>query len=183
MKAIEVLQQYAQGRQDFQGVNLRGLSFKNQDLSGADFSGADIRSTNFRGAKLQGNQFIGAKTGLQKRWIILLLIVTFILAALSGYFSGFSSTLANRIFDNSDIENIVKGWTGLATWIIFLIVLLRQGFSRSLVFIGITIAIGIPISYTLFVVKAFARVGALALVILIVVTTFAFESSTGTSSQ
>ncbi len=38
MKASEVLQLYAEGRQDFRGENLRCLSFEGKDLSGADFS-------------------------------------------------------------------------------------------------------------------------------------------------
>ncbi|NEP90669.1 MAG: hypothetical protein F6K18_29770 [Okeania sp. SIO2C2] len=80
MKAREILQQYKEGRRDFPGVNLRGLSFKGKkgekrkDLSGANFSGADIRGTNFREAILQGTNFQGAKGGLQKRWVVVLLI-------------------------------------------------------------------------------------------------------------
>ncbi|MDY7004442.1 MAG: hypothetical protein SWX82_10915 [Cyanobacteriota bacterium] len=35
--AREILQEYEKGRRDFQGMSLRGLSFKGKDLSGADF--------------------------------------------------------------------------------------------------------------------------------------------------
>ena len=58
---------------------------KGQNLSGADFSRADIRSTNFTGATLRGTQFVKARAGLQKSWMISLLISALFLVALSGF--------------------------------------------------------------------------------------------------
>ena len=52
MKASEVINKYAKGERNFQGANLRGLSFKEKDLSGADFSGADLSEANLQDADL-----------------------------------------------------------------------------------------------------------------------------------
>ena len=90
MKAAEVLRLYKAGERDFKGVNLRGQNFKGKDLSGADFSGADIRSTNFTNANLTGTNFTQAKAGLQKRWAIGLVVISFLLSGLSGFLSGFA---------------------------------------------------------------------------------------------
>ena len=72
---------------DYSGQNLRGRSFKGQNLTGANFSKADIRGANFTNAILKDANFTGAKAGLQKRWVIGLLIVSWLLSAVSGYFS------------------------------------------------------------------------------------------------
>ncbi len=84
MKASEILRRYQAGERNFQRVNLRGQSFKGKDLSGADFSEADIRSANFTGANLRGANFCGAKCGLQKSWAILLVMLSWLLAGISG---------------------------------------------------------------------------------------------------
>ncbi len=82
MKASEVLKRYKAGQRDFRRVNLRGQCFKRQNLSGADFSEADIRSANFTGTNLRGANFTGAKCGLQRRWVILLLILSWLLVGI-----------------------------------------------------------------------------------------------------
>src|SRR5918998_549944 len=87
MKAHEVLKQYTAGRRDFSGENLRGQSFKGKDLSGANFSDADIRGASFSNANLTGANFRGVKAGLQRRWAICLLIISWLLAAVSASFS------------------------------------------------------------------------------------------------
>ena len=83
MRASEIVNKYAHGERNFQGANLRGLSFKGKDLSGADLSGADLRGTNFSGANLTGAKFVDAKAGLQRRWWIFLLIISFFLVLFS----------------------------------------------------------------------------------------------------
>jgi uncharacterized protein YjbI with pentapeptide repeats len=94
MKAKEVLRRYAAGERDFRRANLRGQSFKGKDLSGADFSEADIRSANFTGAVLRGVNFAKAKAGLQKRWIVIQLILSLIVSLLSGVLPGFAGAYA-----------------------------------------------------------------------------------------
>lgn len=77
--------------QNFSGKNLRGHSFKHKDLTGADFSDADICGANFTRATLTGANFTGAKAGVQKRWLIVQLILCLLLSALSGVFIGYMS--------------------------------------------------------------------------------------------
>ena len=69
---------------DFSNQSLRGRSYRGQDLSGSSFRGADIRGTDFTGAKLVGADFSGAIAGLQRRWAIALLAISFGLAAIAG---------------------------------------------------------------------------------------------------
>lgn len=132
MKASEVVQLYQQGERDFRRMNLRGQSFKGQDLSGADFSEADIRSANFKGAILRGVQFRGAKAGLQKRWAIILVFISLLISALSGFLFGIVGYLVSLIFDSSLLENQISGWTALIVLIIFYIVMFRKGLVTAL---------------------------------------------------
>ena len=97
MKATELLKLYEAGRRDFRGENLRGQNFKGKDLSGADFSGTDIRSANFTNANLTKANFTKAKAGLQRRWAIGLLILSFLLSGVSGLFSGYAGAIVSLI--------------------------------------------------------------------------------------
>ncbi|NEO93355.1 MAG: pentapeptide repeat-containing protein, partial [Moorea sp. SIO3G5] len=97
-KANNILIQYAAGRRYFRRVNLRGQSFQGEDLSGADFSEADIRGANFKNASLTGTKFCKAKAGLQKRWVIVLLLVSWITSGLSGIISSFGGVLVALVF-------------------------------------------------------------------------------------
>ena len=98
MRASEVLAKYAKRERNFQGINLRGQSFKDEDISGADFSEADLRGANFTGANLRGVNFTGAKCGLQKRWVILGMVITSVLAFVSGFFTLLASLFIALIF-------------------------------------------------------------------------------------
>ncbi len=89
--------------QDFSGQNLRGRSFKAQNLVGADFSHADIRSVDFSKANLRGAKFVGAQAGLQRHWTIGLAVVSWLLSAVSGLFSGIGGySLATFIIKDPD---------------------------------------------------------------------------------
>ena len=133
MKAAEVLRLYEAGRRDFKGVSLRGQNFKGKDLSGADFSGADIRGTNFANANLTGTNFTQSEAGLQKRWVLGLLIVLLLLSVVSGFFSAVVGYLVSLIFDFDNLNNQAAGWVGLAFSFIFLLLLLRKGIGAGAV--------------------------------------------------
>jgi len=123
MKAHEVLKRYADGRRDFSGENLRGQSFEGKDLSGANFSEADIRGANFTTATLTGANFKGAKAGLQRRWAICLLIISWLIAGVSGSFSGGASySVVELIFDtNNNVTNQLSVLIVLVALFIFTI--------------------------------------------------------------
>lgn len=83
---------------DFSGQNLRGRTFRGLDLTGANFSHSDIQGTNFTNAILREANFSHAEAGLKRRAVIGLLIITLILAALSGLASGFTGYLTSYFF-------------------------------------------------------------------------------------
>ncbi len=95
--------------QDFSGQNLRGRSFKGQNLNGADFSGADIRGADFTNALLSGANFRGTKAGLQRRWMIGLVVCSWLLAGLSGFFSLLVGILASFVLKPANTEDFYIG--------------------------------------------------------------------------
>lgn len=121
MKTSEVLKRYAQGERNFRSVNLRGQSFKGLNLKQADFSEADLRSTNFTAANLGEANFTGAKCGLQRRWIVLLTIISWLIASISGFLSILSVNLISRIFDSSSQDTQLAGWISLIILVISLV--------------------------------------------------------------
>ncbi|MGB5596027.1 MAG: pentapeptide repeat-containing protein [Crocosphaera sp.] len=127
MKASELINLYDAGRRDFSGECLRGQKFAGKDLSGANFSGCDIRGANFTGANLTGANFSKATAGLQKRWMIGLLLAALLLIALSSICSAFVGALVAFIFDSSNVGNQVAGWTSLIVLLIFGIISYWKG--------------------------------------------------------
>ncbi|MDB9445212.1 pentapeptide repeat-containing protein [Anabaena sp. CS-542/02] len=142
--------------QDLSGKNCRGHSFKGQNLEGANFSYADIRSADFTGANLTGANFSHAQAGLQKRWAIFLVCVSWLLSVISGFLSAFTGALIALIF-NSSSESQVAGWTVLIVVIGVFIVILRQGFNSA---IAMAMAMAISIAFAFAFAMAFAFAGA-----------------------
>ncbi|MDF5718691.1 MAG: pentapeptide repeat-containing protein [Rhizonema sp. NSF051] len=136
--------------QDYSGQNIRGRSFKGQNLELADFSGADIRSADFSGANLIGANFSGAKAGLQRRWAIFLVLVSWLLMGISGFFLALTGFLMESlIFQPQKGSEIAYQTTGFAVAIILIIfcfVTIRQGIQAGLGVIAITIAIAFALA-------------------------------------
>jgi uncharacterized protein YjbI with pentapeptide repeats len=125
--------------QDYSGQKLRGRSFRGQNLEGANFSYADIRSADFTGANLRGANFSHATAGLQKRWAIFLVFVSWLLSGLSGVLSALNGCLVLLIFDPS-LDNKIGGWTILIVLIAFFFVTIRQGVAASLGAFAVAVA-------------------------------------------
>ncbi|MEH1915898.1 pentapeptide repeat-containing protein [Nostoc sp.] len=148
---------------DFSGQNLRGRNFKGQDLAGANFSYADIRGANFTNANLTGANFSYAKAGLQRRWAIFLVLVSWLLSGLSGLLWAVNGYLVSLIF-NSRLENQIIGWTVLIVLIGFFFLTIRQGLAAGLgagAFAG-AFTVAFAVAFAVAVAGAFAGAGALA---------------------
>ncbi|NEP36850.1 pentapeptide repeat-containing protein [Moorena sp. SIO3B2] len=148
MKANDVITRYKNGQRDFRRENLRGQSFQGKDLSGADFSEADIRGANFKNAILTGTKFCQAKAGLQKRWVTVLLLVSWIVSGLSGIASLLGGALVASFFDSNSLDDPVSGWIALVTLIIVYSVILRQGIGSE-VAVAAAVAVAIAIAFTI----------------------------------
>lgn len=155
--------------QDYSSQNLRGRSFKGQNLEAANFAYADIRGTNFTGANLKGASFSGAKAGLQKRWALLLVLVSCLMSGVSGYLLLLNGVLIAYIFNSSSIiESQVAGWLALIVTVFVYIIIIRRGIGVSLalalVIAGILAGI-FPVAFSFGVAKgvSFTIAGAVAL--------------------
>ena len=146
---------------NYGGQNLRGRSFKGQNLTGANFSKADIRGANFTNAILKGADFSGAKAGLQKRWVIGLLIITFLQSALSGFLSIFIGVLITYVFDTKSSENVIVGIVSLVIVTVFCIITIRKGLVAGAVAGAVALALALAGAVAL----ALAVAGALAVAV------------------
>ncbi|MDJ0660527.1 MAG: pentapeptide repeat-containing protein [Crocosphaera sp.] len=135
MKAADVIKAYKNGERNFQRKNLRGANFKGHNLSGADFSYCQIQGANFSGANLTNAKFIGAKAGLQKRWVMILLLVVLVFIILSSFFSTVLGYIVAFIF-KSDVEHQESGWTALIIIIIFYIITFHKNLRGGLMFVA-----------------------------------------------
>ncbi|MBG1260768.1 pentapeptide repeat-containing protein [Nostoc commune] len=117
---------------NYSSQNLRGRSFKGQNLTGANFSKADIRGADFTNAILKDADFTGAKAGLQRRWVIGLLIVSWLLSAVLGFLSISIGTPISYILDFKNTQNFVVGIVFLVMVAVFFIVTSRRGLTAGL---------------------------------------------------
>jgi uncharacterized protein YjbI with pentapeptide repeats len=133
--------------QDFSGQNLRGRSFKGQNLAGANFSYADIRSADFTEANLRSANFSHAQAGLQRRWAIFLIFVSWFLSGASGFFSAFAGCLAAFInvqihaqkFDGTG--DLIAGVSSLLVLAAFFIIVIHRGVNS--IILG-SVAVSVP---------------------------------------
>ena len=81
-------------------------------------------STDFTGANLRGANFTKAKAGLQKRWAIFLVMISWLILGMSGFIYLYNGRSIPQIFHFSKTENLLSGWvTIVGTIIIFFIIL------------------------------------------------------------
>ncbi len=180
MKASEVLRRYAAGERDFCRANLRGQSFEGKNLAGADFSEADIRGANFTGANLTSAKFCGASAGLQRRWAIGLLIFSWLLSGLSGWFYGFAGSLGALIFNNTDPVIFSVGLLTSVLLTLFLTIAVNRGLAAGLgtLAIAAVVVIAVAVALTNFVFTfAFSIAGAAAGAVTIVVVAVAVAAT------
>lgn len=52
---------------------------------GADFSNTDIRGADFSGANLQDAKFCNVRAGLQKKWVWILVGLSWLISGISGH--------------------------------------------------------------------------------------------------
>ncbi|MBD2525645.1 pentapeptide repeat-containing protein [Nostoc sp. FACHB-133] len=145
---------------DFSNQNLRGRSFKDQNLEGANFSHADIRGTNFSHADLTGANFSYAKAGTEDHWIIILMILSVLLSAGSGLFSGLAYR-AIEFFLNLEATNHIALWLTLLTligYVIFSLINITKGEVAGLWTLAIVTAVDLLLAVGIGGIKGSAAV-------------------------
>ncbi|MEO1184993.1 MAG: pentapeptide repeat-containing protein [Cyanobacteria bacterium J06636_27] len=95
--------------QEYHRAKLRGKSFKGKDLTGVDFSNSDIRGTDFTNAILRGANFSHTKSGLQRRWAIIIILFALVLSAISGLMSAVGGSLVGFILIDSARSHLYTG--------------------------------------------------------------------------
>lgn len=112
--------------EDLSGQDLRGCSFAGLDLSGANFSYTDIRGADFSRALLRGANFRHARAGLPHHWAISFVMGSWLVAAISGQFSGLAGYLIALTFGKAypDFTTVVASLTLL---VVFFFITLSQG--------------------------------------------------------
>ena len=138
--ATEVTRLYDAGERDFRGAILRGCDFFGVDLSKADFSGADIRSTNFTLAVLKEANFTQVKCGVQKRWLLLkIILMTWFLTLFSAVSSAAKNSYLEHLIrpdyasQNTSAFNIL---TAITILFIFAAITTKVFSWRSAIFIS-----------------------------------------------
>lgn len=131
---------------DYSVRNLRGRSFKGQNLTGVNFSDADIRGADFSSALLRDANFSFAKAGLQRRWVIFLIIISLLLAILSGLISAFAGVLSGFILTSQSIVGYNTALIFLIIFAFFFIITIRQGLGAALGIVAVAVAVAVVFS-------------------------------------
>ena len=128
------------GERNFQNENLRGKSFKGKKPLRPDFTKADIRGANFENAILTGAKFCGAKAGLQKRWVVILGLSSWLISTVISFFISFFSVI---IFPLLALKDITKDSNlshyNITTLIVVIILfflfiyIIREGIGESVI--------------------------------------------------
>ena len=134
--------------QEYRRAKLRGKSFKGQDLTGVDFSNSDIRGADFTNAILRDANFSHTKSGLQRRWAIILIIFSLLLSAISGLMSAVGGSLVGFILIDSARDNVYVGVASLIILSIFFLLSIRKGVLSACVFLAVAIALAIVAAVT-----------------------------------
>ncbi len=134
--------------QDYSGQNLRGRCFKGRNLTGANFCSANIKGADFSNAILINADFRGAKAGLQRRWTTGLLIVSWLLAVVSGIFSIPISVFVTSISDTKNVENFIVGVIPSIVVTVFFIVTLLKGLTAGSGTIPVVVAVAVAVAFT-----------------------------------
>ncbi|MEM1394096.1 MAG: pentapeptide repeat-containing protein [Cyanobacteria bacterium P01_D01_bin.116] len=129
--------------QEYCRAKLRGKSFKGQDLTGVDFSNSDIRGTDFTNAILRDTNFSHTKSGLQRRWAIIIILFTLLLSAISGLMSAVGGSLVGFILIDSARSNVYVGVASLIILSVYFLLSIRKGVLSACVFLAVTIALAI----------------------------------------
>ena len=107
--------------------NLSGVNLRGKHLEGFDFSYANIRGTNFKEADLKGANFTEATAGLQKRWKILLIVLSLFFSAIAGFFSIWIAFIFFLLRSTDNTVSVMAGIIALIVLVIFLFYTLHKG--------------------------------------------------------
>ena len=100
---------------------------------------------NFTGAILRDTKFCHAKAGLQRRWTIFLVMLSWLLGGISGFFSSFAGAMVSILILIGDhFLYKIAGWASLIVLFVYLRVIISFGIQASVATVagGFAVAIG-----------------------------------------
>jgi Pentapeptide repeats (8 copies) len=135
---------------DFSNQDLQRHSFQGKNLKGANFQFADVRSANFGDAMLTGANFSNAIAGISDRSSILLLLVAFLFAALTGFFSIQVGAMEIVAMAQGELTSISASIVIFVALPLVTLATVRRGLSFSIqnVLIAFSAAIVLPLFLT-----------------------------------
>lgn len=185
LTARDLQRRYRAGERHFAGVNLsgeslRGMSLKGINLSGADLSHTDLCGTNFAAANLVNTQFVDTKTGTQRRWLILQIVINIFLATFVSLLLGFVWSGIGSQISGSSPESMRGGMISCTLNLIFLSFIYIKGISNASVPALVIFAIALILSGTGFI---DGTSGATLIVIIALIGIFSFTLSSASKTE